>query len=102
MSKPKNSFNMLATGLVVRELRTRFNMRLHDLAPLMSITPSSLSRIENGERKLFLDEAFLLSQVTGVPLQAMVEKIRELETKPELAEFLTARDKLAVAKANLT
>jgi transcriptional regulator with XRE-family HTH domain len=55
-----------AVGLALRDVRESAGMTLVQLAEMLGITKSSLSRAELGERDIALQEFMALEDVTGV------------------------------------
>lgn len=63
-------------GLVrnrIRALRVAHGWSLEDLAGRANISPSSLSRIENGQRRLALDQLVVLARALDTSLDQLVE-----------------------------
>lgn len=63
-------------GLVrnrIRALRVAHGWSLEDLAGRANISPSSLSRIENGQRRLALDQLVTLARALDTSLDQLVE-----------------------------
>ena len=63
-------------GLVrnrIRALRVAHGWSLEDLAGRAAISPSSLSRIENGQRRLALDQLVTLARALDTSLDQLVE-----------------------------
>jgi transcriptional regulator with XRE-family HTH domain len=57
----------------IRALRVAQGWSLEDLAGRARLSPSSLSRIENGRRRLALDQLVVLARALDTPLDQLVE-----------------------------
>jgi transcriptional regulator with XRE-family HTH domain len=69
----------IALGMAVRMVRENAKMSATDLAKMIGITSSSLSRTENGYRAVELAEAELICACTGTSLNELIEGARRLD-----------------------
>lgn len=61
----------------LRALRTAQGLSLDALAARAQLSPSTLSRIENGQRRLALDQLVTLARALDTPLDQLVERAAE-------------------------
>jgi transcriptional regulator with XRE-family HTH domain len=69
----------VAIGMAMRTLREQVKMSANDLAKQTGMTPSSLSRTENGYRSLELAEADLIAVTIGTTVADLLRVARHLE-----------------------
>jgi transcriptional regulator with XRE-family HTH domain len=72
MSRPGNSDVLAAVGPRLRRLRERRELTLSALAAKTGISKSTLSRLENGERKPSLELLLPLAEAFHLPLDELV------------------------------
>ena len=67
-------------GTNIRYLRIEHLITQHDLARAADISNSQLSRIENGERALSLQQALAISDALGEPVDRLIRPIKGLRS----------------------
>ena len=70
-------------GAKIKQLRGRRGINQQDLADKLDLSRSSLSQIENGERKIAADELLALSSLLGVDVQILLGTKKEPEVHLE-------------------
>lgn len=88
----KSTFSQDALGLAVKTVRERLNITANELAARTGITPSSLSRTENGVRMLALDEAANVSTILGITVQELMDLAIALEKSGVLRQHNKAKE----------
>lgn len=63
-------------GQHLRELRKFAGLTQYELAKRCELTQSYISKVEQGERSLFLAEAFLYAEALGISGEELIEGIR--------------------------
>ena len=71
-------------GERIRELRTKQNMLLRQLASLLDVDTSIISKVERGDRQLKKEQIPLLAQI----LKADVEELQTLYLADQLNEII--------------
>ena len=71
-------------GEKIRELRTKQNMLLRQLASLLDVDTSIISKIERGDRQLRKDQIPLLAQI----LKTDIEKLQTLWLADQLYNMI--------------
>jgi transcriptional regulator with XRE-family HTH domain len=79
MKKP-SKLSPAALGLAIKTLRDQARMSANDLALQAGMTPSSLSRTENGFRQVELAEATLIAEALGAKVDDVVRIAREVQS----------------------
>ncbi len=64
----ENKIDRKSVGLRIRELRKKNSETQKDLANIISLTPNSISKLENGEMGLTFDNMILISEHYNVSL----------------------------------
>ena len=57
---------------IIREYRRRSGLSQQTVAKLLGTTQSEISRMEHGQRAITLDDARMLADVIGIPIEAML------------------------------
>lgn len=77
--KQLEPLSSVAIGLAVKAIREQAKMSANDLAKQVDMTPSSLSRTENGYRILDIVQADLIAQAAGKNISDIVNLAKALE-----------------------
>jgi len=82
-------------GMVVRKMRQERGLTLADISVGSSLTPGTLSRIENGQSSASLEVLERLGQTLGVSLSSLMNEI----DKPQgSAQLIKKKDQLEVVR----
>lgn len=69
--------NRTSLGELIRDARHAAGLRLEDVATQIGVTPGALSHIESGRRLPNPKNAFLISQVLGIPQSVITQVLDE-------------------------
>ncbi len=61
----------MGSGDIIREARRAKGLTLAELGKICQMTPSKLSRVENGQSKLSVDQLMQLSEALGTPFASL-------------------------------
>jgi len=86
---------MIEIGRKIKKLREERGISQQRLAELMGVSRPTISQIENGERKICIDELMKLSEIFGISVEILLglekqpevilkEKKKEKKTKPQI------------------
>lgn len=94
--------NSKKIGQRIKELREEIGMSQHDLAGRLDILRPTISQMENGERKITIEELIKLSEILNTPMQYLMglvdqpeivlQERREKMAKPQMRINVPAKN----------